>query len=147
MPGPYIPEWAPSQPGGPCRNPPDTHNGRVSTRTVLLVEDDRELAETLRDLLIEDHYTVLTAGNGREALDILRKAEPKPMLIVLDLMMPVMSGWELMDVLKSDPELSSIPVIVTTACATRIPSGARQVFNKPLPLDAFLEAISSQSRP
>jgi CheY-like chemotaxis protein len=117
----------------------------MSPRTVLLVEDDLELAETVRDLLIEDDFTVLSASNGKQALEILQKADPKPVLIILDLMMPVMNGWQLMDVLKDDPELSSIPVIVTTACATRIPSGVKQAFAKPLPLDEFLEAISAQA--
>lgn len=86
-----------------------------STPSVLIVDDNSTLRESIGELLEMEGYPVLTAGNGKEALEILKTYRPK--LILLDLFMPVMNGWEFSRIQKSDPELSKIPLLVF--CADR----------------------------
>jgi len=86
-----------------------------SRGVVLVVEDDQDLRALVRDLLESQRYFVLEADDGRDALYTLRLGEaPAVSLIVLDLAMPCMSGWELIDILRDDPRLSRIPVLVTS---------------------------------
>ena len=82
--------------------------------TVLLVNDDAETSEALSFLLERDGYEVKLAINGEEALQKLRQGL-RPGLIVLDLMMPVMDGFEFRYEQMKDPDLSAIPVIVCSA--------------------------------
>lgn len=83
--------------------------------TILLVDDNEEMLELLADDLVEK-YQVLTAENGQEALNILGKEAIQ--LIVTDVMMPVMDGFELCKIVKSDLEFCHIPVILLTAKST-----------------------------
>lgn len=78
---------------------------------VLIVEDDPMALEALRTILEVEGYHIASVGNGREALNYLRKHEP-PSVILLDLLMPVMNGWEFRRHQKRDPTLALIPVIV-----------------------------------
>ena len=61
--------------------------------SVLVVEDDADTRDTLAEVLQEDGFAVLTASNGREAFEVLNSASTKPSVILLDMMMPVMDGW------------------------------------------------------
>ena len=87
---------------------------RSSRRTVLVVEDEIINREML-GYILRDQYDVLFAGNGQEALEQLRAFDGTVAMILLDINMPVMNGYELMDALKADALLSSIPVIVLTS--------------------------------
>ncbi len=78
--------------------------------TVLIVEDTELLRRMYSDRLTQDGYRVLLAGDGLEALSVLRTDSPD--LILLDLVMPKMSGLEVLDLVKKDPRLSNIPVII-----------------------------------
>ena len=82
-------------------------------RTVLLVEDNELNIEILSSIL-EKEYHVLKAYNGKEAIDILNNKSNKISLVMTDVNMPLMGGYELLDYLKKDEELSLIPVIVMT---------------------------------
>jgi CheY-like chemotaxis protein len=115
-------------------------------RTVLLIEDDADLAGTLQDLLAEEGYTVRVASTGRRALWTLCASDPPPDLILLDLMLPELDGWRIMDLLKDDERFADIPVIVTTAATAAAPPGARQYLSKPLRLEALLDAIENHCR-
>jgi CheY-like chemotaxis protein len=84
------------------------------SHTVLVVDDDDNLRETICDMLESEGYKALAAGNGLEALTILRQNEA-PCLILLDLMMPVMNGWEFLEEQVKDPLLAAIPVVVLSA--------------------------------
>jgi len=88
---------------------------------VLVVEDDRDIRESLVLLLTAEGRAVKVAGNGREALDVLR-ASPPPCLILLDLMMPVMDGRQFLQEKDGDAALSGIPVCVLTAGAPVAPA-------------------------
>jgi CheY-like chemotaxis protein len=85
-----------------------------SAGPVLLVEDDLDIAEAILDVLMDEGYEVAHATNGLEALDFLR-SDPKPSVILLDLMMPEMDGPHFREVQLSDPRLSEIPVVVVSA--------------------------------
>ena len=80
----------------------------------ILVVEDNELNRALLCGILSDSYRVLEAGNGQEALDILRQHKDSIALILLDVMMPVMDGYTFLDRIRDDAELSLIPVIVTT---------------------------------
>ena len=83
----------------------------TSAAAILIVEDDQTIRETLADILEFEGYTVATVPNGLEALTYLR-GNPAPKLILLDLMMPQMSGWELRIRQMQEPKLASIPVVI-----------------------------------
>ena len=104
---------------------------------VLIVEDDQGLREALASALDDEGYTVLLARNGREALDLLEKGI-RPCVVLLDLMMPVMDGWQLVKEIKSDPKLAAIPVCVISALASKAPPEALCVFQKPIDIAVLL---------
>ena len=103
-------------------------------RHILIVDDEMINREILGNLLMEN-YEVHFAENGNQALDILIKREHIYSLILLDLLMPVMDGFELLDILKNDDKLRTIPVIVMTsekdAEVTSIKLGAADFITKP----------------
>jgi CheY-like chemotaxis protein len=82
---------------------------------ILVVDDDLAIREMLREALEDAGYRVSDAEHGAQALAFLKKAETLPHVILLDLMMPVMTGWEFHLEQKADPRLASIPVIVLSA--------------------------------
>jgi signal transduction histidine kinase len=86
-------------------------------RRILLVEDDPDIRVSLQSILTDDDFEVVACANGREALDRLG-AMPVPDLIILDLMMPVMDGWQFRIQQKNDPALAQIPVIAISADAS-----------------------------
>ena len=82
---------------------------------LLVVEDDETIRASLADLLGDEGATLATVANGREALEALRGAPQPPDLILLDLMMPVMDGWEFRIAQRADQMLSKIPLIAMSA--------------------------------
>jgi CheY-like chemotaxis protein len=112
---------------------------------ILLVDDDVELREELAAALTEVGYQVMSAANGREALELL-KARPLPRLIVLDLLMPVMNGWDFCDATRRDPTVGKIPIVVTSGAVSRDPSSPYYIdvddfITKPFNLDELLVKI------
>jgi len=90
----------------------------VNNRHILCIEDEPEMIELVRLILERKGFQVTGALGGKQALEVLK--EEKPDLILLDLMMPDMDGWEVYRQVKADPRLASIPVIVVTAKAQSI---------------------------
>jgi CheY-like chemotaxis protein len=88
----------------------------VGSKTVLLVEDNSTARESLALFLQQEGYAVQGAGDGREALEQLKQG-PAPAAIVLDLMLPVLSGWEFREQQRRDPALAGIPVVVLSSIA------------------------------
>lgn len=112
---------------------------------ILVVEDDQDAREALVALLQMKGYRAVPAGNGQEALDYLRKA-PVPDLIILDLWMPVMDGWEFRAEQIKDPRLKKVPVIVVTALSDRDDVDANEVIIKPVDVDRLLTSVSQYCR-
>jgi CheY-like chemotaxis protein len=111
---------------------------------ILIVEDDFDIREALTQILETEGYPVAGATNGREALDYLSSHQP-PCVILLDLMMPVMDGWQFREAQQRDPNLSKIPVVVISADASVMQKAASinavGYLKKPIELDHLLEII------
>lgn len=84
-------------------------------KTLLIVEDDPLMARMYQKIFTFEQYAVITAANGEEGLEAVRKN--KPTLILLDIMMPKMNGLQVLEKLKSDPETKGIPVVMLTNLA------------------------------
>jgi CheY-like chemotaxis protein len=115
--------------------------------TILLIEDDPDLADVLAEVLRMERYCVLHAADGVAALKLLARNEV-PDLILLDLMMPNMNGWEFREAQLRDARLAKIPVAVLSATGERSrPISATRILRKPVTLDALLLAVSELTRP
>jgi CheY-like chemotaxis protein len=115
-----------------------------STKSILVVEDDAVTRDAVALVLQDEGYSVTGVANGQEALLHLRSTPP-PNLILLDLMMPVMNGWEFRKQQTKDPALKSIPVLVVSADAG-VPQkaaalGATDYLIKPIDIHKLLEAV------
>lgn len=114
-------------------------------RVVLVVDDDEDIRESFADVLQDEGYAVAGAENGAAALDYLAK-HPLPAIIVLDLMMPIMSGAEFRERQLADPRLAKLPVIVMSAAdrgsqiATEL--NASGFIAKPARVDQLINAIA-----
>lgn len=111
-------------------------------RTILVVDDDLDLRDTVCTALADEGYDTAAASNGTDALERLRAGET-PDLIILDLMMPGMDGWAFREEQKRDPRLSPIPVLVISA-SRRLdePALDARYLRKPMDLDALLSVVS-----
>ncbi|HLI78438.1 MAG TPA: response regulator [Candidatus Binataceae bacterium] len=109
---------------------------------VLIVEDDDGAREALSDCLELEGFKVASARNGKEALDYLHRSPP-PKVILLDLFMPVMTGWEFRDAQKKDAAIANIPVVVVTAFGAAVTQkiDVDLVMHKPLDLDRLVSVI------
>jgi CheY-like chemotaxis protein len=99
--------------------------------SVLVIDDDDDIRDTLSEVLEEVGYSVATAGQGREALALLRQIRPQ--VILLDLNMPVMGGAEFRRAQRGDPDLAAIPTIIMTA-VDRMPDRTSELAAKPFRL-------------
>ncbi len=113
---------------------------------ILLVEDDVDIRIDLADLLRAEGYDVVTAANGKEALDWLHEDGHRVSLILLDLMMPVMNGWDFRARQLEEPALLSIPVVLLSGAGdvARHASALKTAgyLIKPLRLDSLLRVVS-----
>ena len=112
-------------------------------KRILVVEDDADMLDTFLLVLESEGHDVTGAIHGREALEQLA-AGPRPDLILLDLMMPVMTGWEVNEALEADPELAGIPVIFASAGGDppEVTPGRRTAhLRKPIQLATLLETL------
>ena len=111
-------------------------------KSILVVEDNKEIQDSLKMALEVEGYNVFTADNGKEAIERLRKM-PTPCVILLDLMMPVMNGWEFVEAISKDIMLSTIPIIVVSAFGEKNTNPKPSAYiQKPIDLDALLSAVS-----
>ena len=116
-----------------------------ASRFVLIVDDDPDLLDVTSFVIETEGMAVETARNGEEALALLR-AGRQPWLVLLDLMMPVMNGWEFLAAVGNDPLLKVIPVVVLTAAEhTEVP-GALEVLSKPMDLKELLRVVARYVR-
>jgi two-component system, chemotaxis family, chemotaxis protein CheY len=113
-----------------------------SRSTVLVVEDDHDIRVSVRNLLEDEGYRVLSVTNGKLALDLLERAEPRPSLIILDLMLPVMDGWEFAEQLRERPRLARIPILIMSAYdEPPPPEGVVGFVKKPIDAGLLLNVV------
>ncbi|WP_373048232.1 response regulator [Vulgatibacter sp.] len=114
---------------------------QLSEKTILVVEDEADIRDSLVEFLEEEGYRVEAAGDGRAALEKLA-CIGGPCLVLLDLAMPVMTGAEAWRAMQANPALANIPVIVSTSDPSKAPEGL-PILKKPFDLDRLLAALRS----
>ena len=116
-------------------------------RPVLIVDDDVDIREALSDVLEDRGFAVVTAANGLDALRLIRSMALPPSVILLDLMMPIMDGWQFRAAQLADPDLGPIPVVVLSAVndGERVSAGA--YLRKPVQLKTLLDAVNRFCQP
>ncbi len=118
-------------------------------KSILIVDDDVDVREMLSQFFSIEGYTVATARNGQDALEQLRKGQQAD-LILLDLMMPVMDGWQFRVEQQRDPNLASIPVVVLSAVYNARERaamlGAVDYMQKPVEFDKLIETAERHRR-
>jgi DNA-binding response OmpR family regulator len=107
--------------------------------TVLVVDDDEDIRESLRMILEEEGYDVRTAADG--AMAVATMSRERPCFVVLDLMMPVMNGWEVAGWMREEARVASVPVAVVTATPEWAPADSECVLRKPVDLTELLAVI------
>jgi CheY-like chemotaxis protein len=119
----------------------------ASDKRVLIVEDAADIRFLLKSLFETEGFVVDQAANGQEALEFLRSTDSLPALILLDLMMPVMDGYEFRSKQEAEPRLANIPVVVMTAdgdiSARRSSMRAREYLKKPVDINRLLSIARS----
>jgi CheY-like chemotaxis protein len=111
---------------------------------ILIVDDEADIRWLISELLIDEGYTVAQAADGREALAYLQDATPLPCVIILDLMMPIMNGWDFLQVQQHNPRVASIPIVVVSAACTAINAtalGVQEALDKLFDMDRLLATI------
>ncbi len=114
-------------------------------KNILLVEDDKDIRKNLARLLLSEGYSVDLASNGIEALQFLQSTPLLPNLIVLDLMMPQMDGFQFRIEQQKDAKIANIPVIIMTADGNisekRVRVGAAAAIKKPADIELILSTV------
>lgn len=112
----------------------------MTKKRILIVEDDASIRDVLKLALEFEGYEVAIAKNGKEGLEMLSQTNPG--LILLDLMMPVMNGWEFVEHLKNENLFKKYPVIVVSAYSERAKAiDCKDFVMKPLELEQLLESV------
>lgn len=110
--------------------------------SILVVEDDDDIRNAIVDLLETEGYTTEAAVNGKDALDKLNEI-PKPCLVLLDMMMPIMNGRQFLDAIMKDTTLAPIPVLIVSAVADKANTeGSVGFLKKPIDIDVVLKVVS-----
>jgi CheY-like chemotaxis protein len=107
---------------------------------VLVVEDDDDIREVVASVLEQEGFQVYQAESGARALELLKQM-PHPSLILADLMMPIMNGWDLIKALSQDDRLATLPVVVISALDKDEPRGFRRI-KKPFDLDELVKIVA-----
>lgn len=115
-------------------------------RKVLIIEDDADCRDLIT-LILEDEYAVTTVVNGEEALEAIER--DKPDIVLLDIMIPHVDGWEVLRRLRADDRYKDLPILAVTALASEesrqraIREGVTDYVIKPFDPDELLEVIST----
>ena len=115
------------------------------TPSVLVIEDDEAIRSSVADALRDEGWSVAVASDGQQALQLLR-SEALPTAIVLDLMMPFMSGHEFMEAIRKEPSLAGLPVIQMSAGQNTAIPGVAARLDKPFRIERLLHLLSTFAR-
>lgn len=117
---------------------------QIQRQQMVLVADDQEINRDALEVILADDYEVITAENGGQALELMRAHEKELSLVLLDLMMPVMNGYDVLKTVHADETLCRIPVIVMTADKgaelEALQLGAADFITKPFDLHEVIRA-------
>jgi len=115
----------------------------MTAQPILVIDDDPAILDLITQVLLEEGYEFLAVNNGQTAVDLARKLRPH--LILLDLMMPQMNGWQVTAVLKADPQTRAIPILLLSArrdmARTANELGVTAYLEKPFDLDDLLSRV------
>ena len=112
---------------------------------VLVVDDDKDSLDLINEVLLEAGYEVICASSGPDAVKILQ--DTKPVVVILDIMMPGMNGFAVLEGIRASPHLKAIPVIIVTACPIQeygqyaMDSSPTCIFCKPLDLKILVDTV------
>jgi CheY-like chemotaxis protein len=112
----------------------------TKAHTVLIVEDEEDLREMMREALERKGYRVVTAQEGEDALKKIDGID-QLCLVLLDLLMPGMNGWDFFAKMRERPELAQVPVIVHSSASSRAPAGVTRVLQKPILFDRLISVV------
>jgi CheY-like chemotaxis protein len=118
---------------------------QISPKIVLIIDDDPDLLEATSFALESEGFDIETARHGEEGLQRLRVGD-RPAVVLLDLMMPVMNGWQFLEAVAKIPSLNGIPIVVLTAVARAEVSGAVEVLRKPIDLGLLIGVLERYAR-
>lgn len=119
-----------------------TSDNEASRQIVMLIDDDQDVRTTMSELLATEGYSTLEAENGKEAIEVLKKAPRLPNLVILDMAMPVLDGRGFLRFRAQDPILREIPVLVVSASEPPVPhEGIEMFLRKPVEVSRLLEKI------
>jgi CheY-like chemotaxis protein len=119
----------------------DIPEKKSNYKSILVIEDNKEIQDSLKMALEIEGYNVSIANNGKEGMEQLGKI-PTPCMILLDLMMPVMNGWEFVEIISKDIMFSSIPIVVVSAFGDKqVTPKTNGYIQKPIDLDSLLNTI------
>jgi len=124
----------------------EKRSGEERVICVLVVDDDASIRRLIIAALRREGYAFVEAANGKEALEIMRRNHPS--VVLLDLMMPVLSGWDVLQERARDPELLQIPVILVSAArgaeiAQAVDKGIYAFLPKPFDIGALSALVRS----
>jgi CheY-like chemotaxis protein len=113
-------------------------------QSVLIVEDDAAIRDTLKHIIESEGFVVFIAENGQEAIKKLKMLSRRPCLVLVDFMMPIMNGEELIKEMSESDILSSIPVVMVSA--QEKPATVKRFIKKPYSLECILEVLNEYCR-
>lgn len=117
----------------------------ASCKNVFVVDDDVAIREMLAEALTDEGYTVISASNGLDAITRLRAQPDTACLILLDLNMPIMTGWEFRNLQQQDPALAEIPVVIVSADRAMQQNNSKlnaaDYLSKPINLDRLITLV------
>lgn len=117
----------------------NSHDVNADMQSILIVDDEQPIIDLLRDVLEEEGYTVITARNGSEAMDVVQQHHID--LVLTDYMMPQMDGWHLSKRLRANPRTAKIPVLIMSAVQVPNDGSFTSIIRKPFNLFDVLNDI------
>lgn len=114
---------------------------------VLVVDDDEVMRSVVVNVLSDEGFDAREASDGKEALAVLKR-EPLPRLVLLDLMMPGVSGWQVIDEMSATPRTARVPVVILTSLdkSDDLPT-SHLVLHKPIERELLLDTVRSHAAP
>lgn len=114
----------------------------MNCKNVLIIDDDEAVRETIGEILESRGYHPLFASDGAEAISMMERQSEPPCLILLDMMMPGMNGWQFLDFQRADPKFANVPVIVCSAYSETAKSVSNAtILAKPIELTSLVQAV------